>query len=721
MSYSRTPHALLDITPVDSEVETSDLMTETEEETEGESDSDIEMDEAYNYPYAPPQQENFYAATSGSTVRFESSPAPSPISPNNNGGQVVGYISTKGERPSGSRAIKGPVDPSKSASPRYISTKGERPSGSRAIKGPVDPSKSASPSALDSASSGSVISLIFSPNTAVYQELVRGRRTDGDSRGVYGLFAYGWWGWTDDRSARAVDDEVERTRREAASVVNRLQKTAGGRIQRQKAVPVADRQREIDEMLRANLGLLVPTKKPNKPSPSTGGSDEKPPPVPHPTQNINLSTSIPIPVRKLYPSHPLEDRPDAFFKDAFHTLYTDIHALCHAFFGYPNLLNPEWVKKTGTAKPWDAIGMMSEFTTFADLVAEEDPVVGGWEELVGKGSSRKFLVVGVIVKMLKFRVFDEGIYGGNVQEGEMMHGVERALIDREGFQRQTLRASTTRAILTNRPVTTNFYAQVASQTAQTFLMLQPLFDYLYSLPSTSDWELPPPMEFYQGLHDIISDAAYLSLCIRVSPTIFWWEETRPGTLFTAEEHTIVDAVSWQESKNAQLTLHVKDITAWRATKEKALAAVRKKLAEGKIYSHHGFAKVEQLENIKALRPAFATDAFRAKVKIAVWPAIKRFKEGHWKEEGTSLPAWEKRGMREIPMSTSLVLCYYGRVQPLGGIKPYQPQSLAVYMGLLPTTAEEKEFVERVNESSCLPGRDLDPWGWWRCICLGSMG
>ncbi|CAG8955719.1 hypothetical protein HYFRA_00010985 [Hymenoscyphus fraxineus] len=205
------------------------------------------------------------------------------------------------------------------------------------------------------------------------------------------------------------------------------------------------------------------------------------------------------------------------------------------------------------------------------------------------------------------------------------------------------------------------------------------------------------MTFYQGLHDIISDAAYLSLCIRLSPTIFWWEETRPGTLFTAEEHTNVDAVNWQESKNAQLTLHVKDITSWRTRKEKALSAVRKKLAEGKIYSHNGFSKVEQLENIKALRPAFATDAFRAKVKIAVWPAIKRFKEGHWKEEGTSLPAWEKRGMREIPMSTSLVLCYYGRVQHVGEIKPYTPVSLAEYMGLHPTTAQEKAFVERVNE------------------------
>ncbi|CAG8955720.1 hypothetical protein HYFRA_00010986 [Hymenoscyphus fraxineus] len=482
MSYSRTPHALLDITPVDSEVETSDLTTseetEEDEETSGDLDSDSEMSEAYPYPYLSPQQENFYATASGSytslltpqtpskpsskntnpsppksslsppkksssprkdrgTVRFDTSPASSPTSPNNGGGQVVGIISTRGERPSGSQAIKGPVDPSKSASP----------------------------GAIDSASSGSVISLIFSPSRWQTPQFIRNwyavgapmeipaGYTDYEPSGEGGGASPG--GQTIDPPApsgmkngkgrgkgtgSAQGSPVksggrmrrsERTRREAASVMNRLQKTAGGRVQRQKAVPVADRQREIDEILKANLGLLVPTKKPTKPTPKDG-SGEKPPPVPHPTQNINLSTSIPIPVRKLYPSHPLTDRPDTFFKDAFHSLYTDIHSLCHAFFGYPNLLSPEWVKKTGTAKPWDAIGAMSEFTTFADLVAEEDQVVGGWEEMVGKGSSRKFLVVGVIVKMLKVRVFDEGIYGGSVQEGEMMHGVERALIDREG-------------------------------------------------------------------------------------------------------------------------------------------------------------------------------------------------------------------------------------------------------------------------------------------------
>lgn len=75
---------------------------------------------------------------------------------------------------------------------------------------------------------------------------------------------------------------------------------------------------------------------------------------------------------------------------------------------------------------------MKEFYEWADMVAEADPVVGGWDEMLLNGTSRKWLIAAVLIKIIKIKIFDEGLFGSNKQEKELMFAIERAMFEREG-------------------------------------------------------------------------------------------------------------------------------------------------------------------------------------------------------------------------------------------------------------------------------------------------
>ncbi len=72
-----------------------------------------------------------------------------------------------------------------------------------------------------------------------------------------------------------------------------------------------------------------------------------------------------------------------------------------------------------------------EFIYWCEQVAEPDPKTG-WDSLLRDGKERKWLVMGVIVRILRTKIFDEELFGTDEREAELMHGVEKTFFLSEG-------------------------------------------------------------------------------------------------------------------------------------------------------------------------------------------------------------------------------------------------------------------------------------------------
>lgn len=132
-----------------------------------------------------------------------------------------------------------------------------------------------------------------------------------------------------------------------------------------------------------------------------------------------------MPLQLEHPPHPQGDRSNAWFKDEYANLYIAIVNFATVFFGFQEL-------QSEFHEPW-AIRMPEEFYRYVELVAEPDTVVGGWDEMLLDTSTRKYLIVGIIVKILEARVFASVLWGNTKEGEEFLHGLDRALLDSEGM------------------------------------------------------------------------------------------------------------------------------------------------------------------------------------------------------------------------------------------------------------------------------------------------
>ena len=82
-------------------------------------------------------------------------------------------------------------------------------------------------------------------------------------------------------------------------------------------------------------------------------------------------------------------------------------------------------------QPW-AASLAPEFVRYAEQVAEPDPATGGWDPLLKDTLQRKWLLVGILVRILEMKVFSQNLWGAGTEEGQMLHELDRAFFTHEG-------------------------------------------------------------------------------------------------------------------------------------------------------------------------------------------------------------------------------------------------------------------------------------------------
>lgn len=239
-----------------------------------------------------------------------------------------------------------------------------------------------------------------------------------------------------------------------------------------------------------------------------------------------------------------------------------------------------------------------------------------------------------------------------------------------GFRRTALRAQTVKTFLHERPVTQNFYQDVANLNAQMFLLFEPLTSYFSRLPEDGTGNTPAPENQYQSLHNIISSAAFLSLCIRQSPSIFWFTDVSPGTPYDRGDQLSADSISYTKSKQTVYDAYDIARKRWEADKKAIDREVTSKVGQGPTRDYKR-AKARQLA-ITASAPRSPPTDYRAMAKIGIYPMITRYVAGSKEDDKAESnfpckpkPLHLKNGFRDIMISQAGVVCYYGRIDKQG--------------------------------------------------------
>lgn len=139
----------------------------------------------------------------------------------------------------------------------------------------------------------------------------------------------------------------------------------------------------------------------------------------------DFPTLNPQPIQSVFPQHPLGDRSDEWFVNEFRKLFRRIEKFLDEYFCIQNLDEGEF------HQPW-AINHTPEFLNYVLQVAEQDPEQGGWDKMLRDTNQRKWLLMGMLMRILEVKVFGGDLWGATKEEKELMFGLEKALIAQEG-------------------------------------------------------------------------------------------------------------------------------------------------------------------------------------------------------------------------------------------------------------------------------------------------
>ncbi len=141
------------------------------------------------------------------------------------------------------------------------------------------------------------------------------------------------------------------------------------------------------------------------------------------------------------------------------------------------------------------------------------------------------------------------------------------------------------------------------------MLFEPLTRFLKGVAECEEGPARSDEDQFRSIHDIVSMGAHLSIRVRISPTIFHFHSERPRNLYDPDDQTDMDYPAYVASKSAVTKAHDNQRTE--------------------------------------------TMRYRALVRFALWPSIKRYSAGIGNREH------ETNGFRVYNISKSRVVYYWG--------------------------------------------------------------
>ncbi|KAK1767088.1 hypothetical protein QBC33DRAFT_570048 [Phialemonium atrogriseum] len=238
---------------------------------------------------------------------------------------------------------------------------------------------------------------------------------------------------------------------------------------------------------------------------------------------------------------PNEELPDGWYDMAYMDLFIRVQNFANKYFKF------EDIPAVPGESPW-LDGFSDEFIYYAGTIARQDKHRGGWDAILTSKATRNSLVIGVIAKVLGISVFDKLLFGADKVQEEMLAAQDEATIETEGYRRTDLRALSVRTCMGDDIVTPNFWPAVDALTMQLLALLLPALD-LVDRHFAGSRAANPLRAVHQDLHHVVAEAAYLSIAIRWSGSIFRFVTPLPGQQWELDQDNVDNDV-YEASKAA---------------------------------------------------------------------------------------------------------------------------------------------------------------------------
>ncbi|KAK3388880.1 hypothetical protein B0T20DRAFT_385801 [Sordaria brevicollis] len=186
---------------------------------------------------------------------------------------------------------------------------------------------------------------------------------------------------------------------------------------------------------------------------------------------------------------------------------------------------------------WKQAGVSDHFVHYASLVARQDNNhPAGWDVLLAKGTHRKLLMAGVLVRVLQEQVWDDLLFGADRNTKRMLEAQDECYIDMDGYARTELRSQAVRTALGEYILTPNFWPAVDKLAIQTTALFSPMLKFI-----SNEFEIRiDPLEFHQDIHDIVAEAGYFNIAMRLSRDVFRFNWPLPGDGWSTEIENVDD-------------------------------------------------------------------------------------------------------------------------------------------------------------------------------------
>ena len=212
----------------------------------------------------------------------------------------------------------------------------------------------------------------------------------------------------------------------------------------------------------------------------------------------------------------------------------------------------------------------------------------------------------------------------------------------------------------------NFWGHVDTLTFRTAVVFEPLINLLDLYRQFDKEHQTNERHLYQELHALLSIAAYLQVCIALSPTPFHLLSATPGARMDYPIETQADMSLYRESKEVNEQLDAQwDQVAEQVAKNQAVAQSELDRLDYLYPIPRPNSGNYEQEKAKARHERLRG----ARVKLAVFPMLKRYKpENRGVQPTTSRPQnqgdWDKvEGQRIVEIARCTVIYYQGLIYP----------------------------------------------------------
>ncbi|RYP26936.1 hypothetical protein DL767_007858 [Monosporascus sp. MG133] len=360
-----------------------------------------------------------------------------------------------------------------------------------------------------------------------------------------------------------------------------------------------------------------------------------------------------------FQQHP-EDYDDKYYINLYRLLYNRTTDFAEKWFGDIDLPEPGYV-----GSPWQE-PFNDQFIEYTRLVAHEDRHNGGWPALLRQAKYRKWLIVGILGQVIEKKVFSELLFGVSDFWKREIDGEDLRLVEIEGYRRKARRSETAKMALKGLFVPSGFWGDVDDLAWRTALIFEPLINLLDIYREQTEEHQTNLSHFYQELHMIISIAAYMQVCMAISPSVFHVLSATPGARMDYPIEQQADVALYRESKSVNERLY----SAWEDAANKTQQNLRVPPAD-----------FDKLNALYPIPPATAQDHEQerhmarhhllrgAKIMLAVFPMIKRYRpENRGIKPNPDKPRtddnWEEvEGQRIADIFRCTVVYYQGLMYP----------------------------------------------------------